>query len=485
MSNKPRVLLAASEVSPLAQTGGLAEVSGSLPLAFASLGIECSIIMPGYTHALSQGNFTDLGITLPVKLGDITLPAKLYRGILKKNVPIYLIRYDPYFDRPGLYVDEEKQEYPDNPQRFTFFCKAVIQALPHLKEQPPDIILANDWQTGLIMPYLLEMPAPAPQGVFVIHNQGFLGLAPPEIKPLIDLPDTYFGVSGLEYHGLLSFLKAGIAYSRSVVTVSPTYAKEIQTPEFGHGLDGLLREHSFKLHGILNGINLDEWNPATDTHLPANYTSDNFEGKARCKDAFLSYAGLSDTRAPLFGMVSRLTAQKGISILLEAATDIFNLGANLAILGTGEPLFQEQLKELATRYPKNMWLKLAYNTPLSHQVLAASDFILVPSAYEPCGLTQLFALRYGAIPVVRAIGGLNDTVRDFAGQNPDGLWDTGFKFGAFNPRALARACRRASELYYRKNDFITMARSNMREDYSWKTSALSYLSLFLNITKSA
>jgi starch synthase len=462
-------------------------VAGSLPLAFSTLGIDTVVIMPAYSQTLKEGNFVDTGVELKITDSEGVKLGRLLKGELSPRVPVYLVRYDPYFDRDGLY-ESNKVAYPDNHARYTFFCRAIIQALPHLFKDGvmPDIVMGNDWQTGLLMPYLLEMGPDAPKGVFVIHNQGFLGLAPPEAKGLIGLPDHYYGVQGLEYYGLLSFLKAGIVYSRTLVTVSPTYAKEIQTPEMGNGLDGLLREHSFKLHGILNGVDYDVWNPVIDKYLPYNYNSENMEGKARCKEAFLDMAGLPKSPdSPLFAMVSRLTAQKGISLVVEAAKDMFRLGVKLAILGTGDRLFQDQLQTLADEFPQNMWLKLDYNTPLSHLLIAAADFVLVPSTYEPCGLIQLYALRYGAIPVVRAVGGLNDTVRDFAGQNPTGLWDSGFKFMAFNEKALFRAVRRATDLYTRQDDFHTMSKNNLLEDFSWKSSALSYYSLFLNITKSA
>ncbi|MDR2349319.1 MAG: glycogen synthase GlgA [Deltaproteobacteria bacterium] len=490
MSKNLKVLIAASEVSTFAQTGGLAEVAGSLPLAFASLGIETAVIMPAYREALKNKTVGDAGIEFAVGRGDARKTAKLLKGELRSDdktpaVPVYLVDYPPHFDRDGIY-EADKTAFPDNHVRFAFFSKAVIAAFPLLGGDPPDIILANDWQTGLIMPYLLELGPDAPKGVFVIHNQGFLGLAPPEAKADIGLPESYYGVNGLEYHGLLSYLKAGIVYSKTLITVSPTYAKEIQTPEEGHGLDGLLREHSFKLHGILNGVDYKVWDPANDPHIPAVYTRDNLEGKRRCKEAFLKLAGLpDDPERPLFAMVSRLTAQKGISLVIEAAKNMFSLGTNLAILGTGEPWFQERLQALALEFPENFWLKLDYNANLSHLMVAAADFVLVPSTYEPCGLIQLYALRYGAIPVVRATGGLNDTVRDFAGQNPSGLWDTGFKFSSFNERALFRAVRRATELYRRKDDFTTMCKNNMGENFSWETSARSYYSVFLNITKSA
>ena len=481
MPKKIKVLLAASEVAPLAQTGGLAEVAGSLPLALQELGLECSVIMPAYGQALKKGGWTDTGKELSCGAGAYETPFRLLRTQLSPEVPVYMVTHDPFFNRAGLY-EQNKVDYPDNPSRFAFFSKAVIASLEHMGEGIPDVVIANDWQTGLIMAYLREMGPGAPKGVFIIHNQGFLGIAPYATKSEIGLPEGYFGLGGMEYYGSLSYLKAGIVWSDALVTVSPTYAREIQTPEFGHGLDGLLREYSHKLTGILNGVDTAVWNPEDDVNLPANYSADDISGKADCKENFLITAGLQlSPDKPLFVMVSRLTTQKGVSLVIEAAADIFNLGVNLAILGTGDPWFQEQLTAIAADHRDEMWLKLDYNVPLSHQLIAAADFVLVPSMYEPCGLIQLFAFRYGAIPVVRATGGLNDTVRDFAGKNPDGRWDSGFKFGAFNQKALFRAVRRAAELYHRKDDFSQMSRSNMQEDFSWKTSAMSYQSLILSL----
>jgi starch synthase len=482
MNAKIKVLVAASEVSPYAQTGGLAEVAGSLPLALSELGLDCSVIMPAYTQALAKGGWEDTGAALTCGSGPYKKDFRLLKASLSPSVPLYLVEHDPYFRRSGGLYEADKTPYPDNPSRFAFFSKAVIASLKHLDGGPPDVIIGNDWQTGLIMAYLKSMGPGAPRGVFIIHNQGFLGIAPYTDKAELELPDGYFGVDGMEYYGDISFLKAGIVWSDRLVTVSPTYAKEIQTPEFGHGLDGLLREHSHKLTGILNGVDTVVWNPETDAHLPKPYSAEKPEGKKVCKEKFLEYASLDPAPdQPLFVMVSRLTTQKGVSLLIEAAEDIFALGVRLAVLGTGDPWFQEQLSAIAAAHPRDMWLRLDYSVPLSHQLVAAADFVLVPSMYEPCGLIQLFAFRYGAIPVVRATGGLNDTVRDFAGKNPDGRWDTGFKFAAFNQKALFRAVRRASELYQRKSDFAHMSRCNMLEDFSWKTSAMSYHSLILSL----
>jgi starch synthase len=281
----------------------------------------------------------------------------------------------------------------------------------------------------------------------------------------------------MEYFGQLSYLKAAIVYCDAVVTVSPTYAREIQTPEGGNGLDGVLQVYSGKLQGILNGIDHTIWNPETDPLIKAHYCYEDPSGKAKCKQALKDELKLPASTRPIFSMVSRLTAQKGLSLLVEGANDIMRLNLDLIILGTGEFWFENQLTEVMERYPDNMRLILGYNNELAHRIISGSDFALVPSMYEPCGLIQLYALRYGTIPVVRAVGGLNDTVRDYAGQNPEGVWDNGFKFTQFQAPALTRAIRRATELY-RTEHFSTMSRTNMREDHSWNKSAEEYKQLF-------
>jgi starch synthase len=449
----------------------------SLPLALRRLGVNPMVIMPGYQIALKKPGLKNLGLKLEASLGEQTLPFDLLAGELAPGVPVFLTRQDAFFDRPGLY-GEGKDVYPDNPERFAFFARAILAALPSLPHYP-DIILANDWHTGLLMPYLLEMGPTAPKGVFVIHNQGYLGLAPMEKKDIIGLPESYYGLDGLEYFGQLSYLKAGIVFSREVVTVSPSYAREIQTPEGGNGLDGVLRFHAPKLTGILNGVDYEIWNPGTDPYIAAHYGPEDLSGKAICKKALKKELGLTtpDDR-PLFGVVSRLVAQKGLTLIIESATELFRLSLDLVILGSGEPWYEKQLADLVDQYPERLRLLLGYDVPQAHRILAGADFILVPSIYEPCGLIQMYALRYGSIPVVRAIGGLNDTVRDYAGQNPSGLWDNGFKFSQFQPWALFLAVRRAVELYGRPADFQAMAQAGMRDDFSWAASAQSYINLF-------
>ncbi len=483
MSNKLSVLIASSEIRPLAQTGGLADVAGSLPLALKRQGAEAAVIMPAYQNLLQNNSFQPFGETFYIRQGSETLEVSLLRGELSPTIPAYLVRCDRYFDRPGLY-GYQGVEHPDNAERFALFCQALIKSLPSLASYP-DIVLANDWQTGLVMPYLKLLDQPRPRGVFVIHNQGYLGLTPPEKWPLLALPDSFYQIDGLEYFGQASLLKAGICYSSALVTVSPTYAQEIQTPEGGHGLDGAMRHYSHKLHGIVNGIDCQLWNPATDPLIAATYSSADLSGKRECKKDLLRHFGLEQLgERPLAGIVSRLTAQKGFSLVADAAEDIFRLGLGLVILGAGEPYFEDMARDLARRFPDRCQVHIGYDEALAHRLVAGCDLMLLPSMYEPCGLVQMYALRYGSIPVVRAVGGLNDTVRDYAGANPSGLWDTGFKFSQFQANALVLALRRAVELYEQPELFDNMRRTALAEDFSWDSSARSYLQLFEKVLAS-
>jgi len=484
VAQKIQVLIASSEVKPLAQTGGLADVAGSLPSALARQGAGAAIIMPAYQTVLQNPAFTfeDMGVTFTIDQDGTDVSGSLLRGELVPGVPVYLVRCDPYFDRPGLY-GFAGVEHPDNPERFSFFCKAVIKALPHLADYP-DILVGNDWQTGLLMPYLNLAGVERPRGVFVIHNQGYLGLVPLAKWGLLGLPDHFNTIDGVEYFGQASLLKAGIVYSRAMVTVSPTYAKEVQTPEGGQGLDGAMRHHAGKLTGILNGIDYSIWNPETDKLITANYSLKNLKNKQKCKRALRTEFSLSGPEdRPLIGMVGRLAAQKGFSLVDEAAEDIFRLGVELISLGSGEPFYEDMARRLETRFPDRSKAYIGYNEALAHRIIAGSDLVLIPSMYEPCGLVQMYALKYGSVPVVRAVGGLNDTVRDNAGHNPDGVWDTGFKFSQFQAKALVLAVRRAVELYQRPDDFQAMVRAGMREDFSWDSSAQKYLNLFERILK--
>ena len=476
MSETLSVLVAASEASPLAQTGGLGEVTGSLPLALRDLGFNVSIVMPAYRSLLDRKDtWETIARDLPVRLGGLHLSAQVLSSELAPGVPAYLIRRDELFDRSGLYGNEYG-EYYDTPERYVFFSRAVAALGPKLGFYP-DILMANDWQTGLVMPLLDLAGLPGTAGVFTVHNQGYLGLVPPDRTDILGLPGSYYTMDGLEYYGQMSLLKAGIVYSQAVTTVSPTYAREVQSPEGGHGLDGVMKSAAYKLTGILNGVDYSVWNPATDQHLAAHYKVDDLSGKSLCKIYLLRRMGLLEQLRdkPIMGMVTRLTAQKGLSLLSEAADDIFKQDVGLVVLGSGEPYFEDLARNLKDRFPDRVGLELGYDPVMAHEIIAGSDMLLMPSMYEPCGLAQMYGLKYGTVPIVRSVGGLNDTVRD---QEENNGPPTGFKFGPFQARALVRAVRRAVEAWKNQDGWREIMRTGMNEDFSWGRSAREYAAVF-------
>jgi len=477
MKKKPlNILIAASEAAPLAKAGGLGDVVGSLPLALRDLGCRVTVVLPGYRQALEQAG--DLRLTtegLPVRLGKSELTADILMGKLAPGVPVCLVRQDGFFDRGELYGSIHG-EYPDNRERFIFFSRS-IPALCSAAGFEPDVILANDWQTGLVMALMHEGALPRTAGVFAIHNMGYQGLVPPEKTGIIGLPDSYYRMDGMEYYGQMSLLKAGIVYSRAVITVSPTYAKEIRTPEFGSGLDGLMRSIKDRLYGILNGVDYEEWNPATDRHITANYSPRDLAGKAMCKQDLLKTMGLPVEffDRPVIGMVTRLFDQKGCHLVAEAAEELFDQNLGLVLLAAGDEKYQMLFSELQGRYPDQFGLKLGFDAALAHKIVAGCDMFLIPSLYEPCGLTQMFGLKYGTVPVVRATGGLKDTVTD-----PDEAHGpaTGFKFEAFESVAMLKAIRRAVEAFHDRDAWQAMMREGMAKDFSWERSAKEYLRVF-------
>lgn len=469
------VLIVASEMSPLAQTGGLAEVTGSLPLALRDQGVQVAVAIPAYHRVLEmEHSWSVVSRDLPVRLGDNHLSAEVLAGELAPGIPLYLVRRDEFFDRSGLYGSSQG-DYFDNPERFIFFSR-IIPALCPTVGIFPDVILANDWQTGLVMALLNLGALPRTAGVFAVHNQGFLGLIPPQRTANIGLPDRYYTMDGLEYFGQMSLLKAGIVYAQAVTTVSPSYAMEIQTPEGGHGLDGVMRLVSSRLFGILNGVDYRIWNPAVDTFIPAHYSPEDLSGKVFCKRKLLADLGLPHlVDKPVLGMVSRMTAQKGTSLLAEAAEEMLKMDVGLIVLGAGEAWHETLITQIRDRFPDRVAVRIGYDTALAHQIIAGCDMILMPSMYEPCGLAQMYGLKYGTVPVVRAVGGLNDTVRD-AGDGPE--IGNGFKFVPFQARSFVRAVRRAVDAYYNPERWQAMMLAGMAEDFSWNRSAREYLGVF-------
>ena len=465
-----KVLFASAEAYPLAKVGGLGDVAGSLPKALRELGHDVRIAMPMYgtiREAKDVGSF-------PVAIGGADHEAKL-RTTRIGEVPVYLIDFAPLFDRPKVY------EYPDDGQRFAFFGKAVLDMIPTAGWQP-DVVHLNDWHTALAAAFLKttyrgDERYRGLRCVFTIHNLQHQGLFGREVFDWAGLPPETWDPEGVEFYGRMNFLKAGVVYADQVTTVSPTYAREIQTPEYGFGLEGLLRSRASKLSGILNGIDYDVWNPAKDPHIPQKYSKSTLEKKAKNKSALQKGAGLAvESKIPLIGIVSRLTEQKGLDILIPAIPEIMNLGVQVVLLGTGEPVYEGPLERFSAA-GKGFVAYVKYDEALAHRIYAGSDFFLMPSKFEPCGLGQEISLRYGTIPIVRSTGGLADTVSD-VGANPK--TGNGFVFTDYTPGALADAVRRAVEFYRMRRGWRPLQQRAMGRDLSWSASAQTYADLYKN-----
>ncbi len=459
-----RIALVSPEIAPFSKTGGLADVSRSLPRALAALGAEVATVSPLYRSAKDHAP-ESLPLRLRVPLGAGVLEA----GVARSDRD-YFIGQDAFFDRDGLYGTPQG-DYADNSSRFIFFCRAALELLRELG--PPDVIHVHDWQGGLVPAYLRTIHAgsfPRTRSVFTVHNLAYQGIFNPGDMDLTGLDWKHFNWRELEYHGKINFLKAGLVYADAVTTVSPSYAREIRTPELGCGLDGVLRERSASLRGILNGADYSEWNPETDPHLAANYSARSLAGKAKCKAALQRRCGLPvRPGVPLAGMVGRLAEQKGIDLLLEAARALSEEDLQVVLLGMGDQYYQDAVLFLGTRYPGKFSVHVAFDEALAHQIEAGCDLFLMPSRYEPCGLNQIYGLRYGTVPVVRATGGLTDTVEDGV---------TGFVFGDYTAGALLSAVRRALAAYGRPGEWRKMIRAGMRMDYGWERSARRYLDLY-------
>ena len=492
-----RVLLAASEVAGFAKTGGLADVAAALPAALARRGNLAAVVMPLYS-AVRRGRMPvePTGIVLPVPMGDRTLACRVFRSHLPRtDVPVFLIEHVPYFERDdgagrGLYQYQTpggKADYWDNGERFVFFNRAVLELVPHLGF-PPDVIHANDWQTGLVPVYLAETHRNAPgyqriRSVFTIHNIAYQGSFPRELLNYTGLPGWLYNPGQLEHYGF-NFLKAGIVFADAVNTVSPTYAREIQTGEFGCGLEGLLNSVHWKLSGIVNGCDYEHWNPAIDKHLVTKYTPETvFERKPRCKaDLQRRFKLPEDAKAPVLGVIARLVSQKGIDLILSAAAGFLDLGCQLIVLGDGDHHFHHQLQVLRDQNPNRVGIFLGFSDALAHAIEAGSDLFLMPSRYEPCGLNQMYSLKYGTPPVVRQTGGLADTVVNATLENLADGRATGFTFGDYSAHALYETVKWALTLFRdRPTDFRQIVRTAMAQDWSWDRSAEAYEKLYYRI----
>jgi starch synthase len=481
-----RVLFVTSELAPLVKTGGLADVSGALPPALRALGIDCRVLIPGYPSVLSGiGTIEDQGAIEPAASFP---PAALALG-QSLGVPVYAVRSDALYARAGTpYQDAQGHDWPDNALRFGLLSKvaAMLGAGGFSGGWVPDIVQANDWQAGLAPAYLKLGGATRCRTVMAIHNLAYQGNFDPGLIPALGLPPESFAVDGVEFYGALSFLKAGLYYADRIVTVSPTYAEEIQTEPYGHGLHGLLGARRADLAGILNGIDDGYWNPATDTLIFRRYDRDGLSDKRVNKTGLQQRLGL-ETRAeiPLFGIVGRLATQKGLDLVLDLLPDLIGLPAQLAVLGSGEPDIEAAFIAAAASHPGRVGLGTGFNESLAHQIEAGADFFLMPSRYEPCGLNQMYSQRYGTPPVAHATGGLADSIVDCTEASLADGTGTGFLFRPFGREAFREAILRAVSLYRRAGAYRALQRNGMERDFSWTESARRYADLYRDLAGAA
>ena len=472
-----RITFAASECVPFSKTGGLADVVGALPGALAQLGHQVSVFVPKYRQTKLEKPTTVLrSVTVP--FDDQYRFCTVLDGGIVSGVQFYFIDYPPYFDRDALY-GTSLGDYRDNAERFALFSRAVLEASKILGV--PDVFHCHDWQSALIPVLLRTLYAEDPafaevRTVFTIHNIGYQGLFPSDILPLLMLPWDLFTISKLEFYGKVNFLKGALLYSDFITTVSRRYSQEIQTSEYGFGLEGVLHSRAQSIAGILNGVDYNEWCPEQDSFIAAHYSAGNLAGNEKDKKDLLRAFGLDDSNTlPLIGIVSRFAAQKGFDLISHVADRLAHEELMIVALGTGDKEYEDLFRRLNKQYPKKMAVKIAYDNSLAHKIEAGADMFLMPSRYEPCGLNQIYSLRYGTVPVVRATGGLDDTIETWDGRNGKG---TGFKFTEYSGEALLDTVRLALAAYKDKNSWQQLMRNGMTRDFSWTASAREYVKIY-------
>lgn len=478
-----KVLFVSSEVFPLIKTGGLADVSGSLPIALQGLGVDIRILMPAYTPVLNQLQNLQT-IATAYHLPHVGSAELMLGTIQGTQIKVIAIKAPSLYERNGgPYSDAYGQEWQDNPIRFGVLSKvASILASEQtpIADWQPDIVHCNDWQSGLTPAYMKLTENSRAKSIISLHNMAFQGTYSPHWVMSLGLPSKGFSIEGFEYHGQLSFLKAGIFYADAISTVSPRYAKEIQTPAFGFGLEGLLTQRGDEIIGILNGIETDEWSPESDAHLIKNYSATDISGKSEVKKALQEKLGLNiDANAPLLGVVSRLTYQKGLDMLLPLLQELVDNGCQFALLGGGETNLEIAFKDLAAKNPGRIGVTIGYNEPLSHQVMAGCDMFVMPSRFEPCGLNQLYGLAYGTPPIVNATGGLADSVVDSNATHLKDSTANGFVMVEASPDGLKACIQRALDIFtHDKETWHQIQKNGMSQNLSWDKSAQEYLALY-------
>lgn len=476
-----KVLSVTSEIYPIVKTGGLADVAGALPPALGRIGVEMRSLVPGYPAVMQAAAGGRIIHEFPALLGT---PARLIE-VTTAGLDLLVLDAPDLYDRPGgIYLGPDGRDHPDNWRRYAALCIAASEiaagALPDFR---PDLVHAHDWQAGLVPLYLRFRGIPVPS-ILTVHNIAFQGHFSGDIFTWLELPSAAWSIDGLEYFQGVGFLKAGLANATAITTVSPTYAIEITTPAFGMGLDGLIRDRARVLHGIVNGIDTDVWNPETDASLAATYSARKPGGRLANRRAVEAQFGLDADDAPLLVVVSRLTWQKGIDLLAEASDELVGLGAKLAVLGAGEAWLERAFEDCAARHPGRIGVTIGYNEPLAHLMQGGGDAIIIPSRFEPCGLTQLYGLRYGCVPVVARTGGLADTVIDANIAALQAGASTGLQFVPVDGPSLRHALRRTVALFRDPKTWAALQRNGMRADVSWDRSAAEYAALYASLLPS-
>ena len=476
-----KILFVTSEAHPLIKTGGLADVSGSLPKALVELSQDLRLVIPKYQALKIEG---DVRYVCSLRVDNKNIK------ILEMHMPdspvvVWLVDYPGYYNYPGNpYVNEHGEPWDNNAERFALFCRVVVEIAMNRINQDwqPDIVHCNDWQTGLVPAFLSLEQDKRPATVFTIHNMAYQGLFPAGTAAALNLPGQLMHPLGLEFHGMLSFIKGGLVYADYITTVSPTYAQEIQTPEFGYGLEGLLDHRKEYLGGIINGIDLDQWNPETDPYIFQQFKAPSLNKKQLNKSALQQQVKLpGDSQIPLFALIGRLVEQKGIDLIIDSLPEMLAMPLQVVILGSGDKIYEQKLDSLRQSYPEKLAVILEYNEELAHQIEAGADIFMMPSRFEPCGLNQMYSQRYGTVPIVRKTGGLADTVIDAVPETIAANTATGIVFNDATPGSLLEAVKRSLILFSHPLQWKKMQLCGMEKDFSWQQSAQQYLTVYRNI----
>ncbi len=474
-----KIVFAASECVPFSKTGGLADVVGALPPALAALGHEVTVYLPKYKQTKLPPDAKTVVRSITVPFDDRYRFCSIVDGGTHSGVKFYFIDYPPYFDRDALY-GTPLGDYRDNAERFAMYSRAVLEGCKVLGV--PDVFHCHDWQSALVPILLRSVYAEDPAlrdvaTVFTIHNMGYQGLFPPDTLPLLMLPWDLFTIDKLEFYGRLNFLKGALVFSDFITTVSKKYSQEIQTAEYGFGLEGVLRARSGTVTGILNGVDYNEWSPEVDKFTVAHYTPNDLAGKAKCKQDLLAEFGVTnaDPKLPVIGIVSRFAAQKGFDLISLVADRLAREEMIVVALGAGDKEYEDLFRRLNKQFPQKFAVKVAYDNKIAHKIEAGADMFLMPSKYEPCGLNQIYSLKYGTVPVVRATGGLDDTIENWDASTRKG---TGFKFSEYSGEALLATIRAAIQAYADKERWQMLMRNGMNKDFSWTASAKEYVRVY-------